>query len=101
MVTGKNISIILFLSIFRSQFLSHQKISVATKDTAELNLKHVKQNVITNYRIIDQNGAYKSLHVQARVAILVTLVTMQLPIVYLICTWAVVQTDKDNSLNDK
>ena len=45
MVTGKKV--IVFLSIFSSQFLSHQKISVTTKDTAELNVKHVKHNVIS------------------------------------------------------
>ena len=49
-VTGKKV--ILFLSIFySSQFLSHQKTSVTTKDTAELNLKHVKHNVITTKSI--------------------------------------------------
>ena len=80
-VTGK---IILFFSIFGSRFLWHQKISVTTKDTAEFNVKHVKHNVIT-YHKIDQNGAHKSLHVQVRVAIIVTMVTVQLPIFYLIC----------------
>ena len=49
MVTGKKV--IVFLSIFSSQFLSHQKISVTTKDTAELNVKHVKHNVITTKSI--------------------------------------------------
>ena len=40
-----------FLSIFNSQFLSHLKISVTTKDTAELNVKHVKHNVISTKSI--------------------------------------------------
>ena len=49
-VTGRKV--ISFLSIFGSRFLSHQKIlSVTTKDTAELNLKHVKLNVITTQSI--------------------------------------------------
>ena len=48
-VTGKKV--IVFLSIFSSQFLSHQKISVTTKDTAELNVKHVKHNVISTKSI--------------------------------------------------
>ena len=38
-VTGKKI--VSFLSIFGSQFLSRQKVSVATEDTAELDVKHV------------------------------------------------------------
>ena len=51
-VTGKKVILIVFLSIFySSQFLSHQKISVTTKDTAELNVKHVKHNVITTKSI--------------------------------------------------
>ena len=38
----------LFLSNIGSQFLSDQKVlSVTTKDTAELNVKHVRHNVIT------------------------------------------------------
>ena len=36
-VTGRKV--ILFLSIFVSQFLSHQKISVTTEDAAELNVR--------------------------------------------------------------
>ena len=48
-VTGKKV--ILFVSIFWSQFLSHQKISVTTEDTAELIIKHVKHNVITTKSI--------------------------------------------------
>ena len=44
LVTGRKV--ILFVSIFGSQFLSHQKISVTTKDTAESNVKHIKHNVI-------------------------------------------------------
>ena len=77
MVTGRKV--ILFVYIFGSQFLWHQKKTVTTEDTAELDvkLKHVKHNVITKKKI-DQNGARKSLHVQVRVAILVTMVTMQL-----------------------
>ena len=43
-VTGRKV--ILFVSIFGSQFLSHQQISVTTEDTAELNVKHVKYNII-------------------------------------------------------
>ena len=38
-------------TIFCSHFLSHQKISVTTKDTAELNVKHDKPNVITTKSI--------------------------------------------------
>ena len=52
MVTGRKL--ISFLSIFGSQFLSHKKIlsaSVTTEDTAELNVKHVKHNVITTKSI--------------------------------------------------
>ena len=49
MVTGSKL--ILFVSIFGSPFLSHQKISVTNKDTAELNVKHVKHNVITTKSI--------------------------------------------------
>ena len=95
MVTGRKV--ISFLSIFGSQFLSHQKISVSTKDTAELNVKHVKYNVKhvktqRNYHKIDQNSARKSLHVQVRVAIIVTMVTIK-PFVFCpICTWSVMQT---------
>ena len=45
--------VILFVYIFGSQFLWHQKISVTTEETAELNvkLKHVKHNVITTKSI--------------------------------------------------
>ena len=51
-VTGKKVILIIFLSIFySSQFLLHQKISVTTKDTAELNVKNVKHNVITTKSI--------------------------------------------------
>ena len=71
MVTGRKV--ISFVSIFGSHFLSHQKTQ-------------------RNYHKIDQNGARKSLHVQVRVAIFVTMVTMQYFAFYLICTWAVVQT---------
>ena len=49
MVTGRKV--ISFVSIFGSHFLSHQKISVTSKDTAELNVKHVKPNVITTKSI--------------------------------------------------
>ena len=49
-VTGRKL--ISYLSIFGSQFLSHQKIlSVTTEDTAELNEKHVKHKVITTKSI--------------------------------------------------
>ena len=63
-VTGKKV--IVFLSIFRRQFLSHQKIlSVTTKDTAELNVKHVKHNVITTKPI--KMTFQQSLHVHVLV----------------------------------
>ena len=101
MVTGKKV--IVFLSIFSSQFLSHQKISVTTKDTAELNVKHVKHNVITTKSIKIALVIYIcTCRFVYSVAIFVTMVTMQSFALYLICTWAVVLTDRqNNSLNYK
>ena len=79
MVTGKKV--IVFLSIFGSQFLLHQKIS-GTKIQAQ-RYRHSRIKCKTcqtqrNYHKIDQNGACKSLRVQVRVAlaIFVTMVTM-------------------------
>ena len=46
---AENARNILFLSIFGSQFLSHQKISVTTKDTAEFNVI-VKHVITTKWR---------------------------------------------------
>ena len=93
-VTGRKV--ILFLSIFGSQFLSHQKISVTTKDTAEFNVKHVQHNVITT-KSIKMALANRC----TCLAILVPMVTMQPFAFNLICTWAVVQTIiyRNNSLN--
>ena len=94
LITGRKV--ILFVIIFGSQFLWHQKISVTTEDTAELNVKQVKHNVITTKSIKMALANLAQLYVQVRVVILVTMVTIRLPIFYLffflICTWAVVQT---------
>ena len=50
-VTGRKV-IVFYLSLVVSfEFLLHQKISVTTKDTAELNVKHVKHNVISTKSI--------------------------------------------------
>ena len=49
MVTGRKV--ILFLFVLGSQLGRHQKISVTTKDTAELNEKYIKHNVITTKSI--------------------------------------------------
>ena len=50
-VTGRKV-IVFYLSLVVSfEFLLHQKISVTTKDTAELNVKHVKHTVITTKSI--------------------------------------------------
>ena len=91
-VTGRKV--ILFSFIFGSQFLSHQKISVLTKDTAELNVKPVKHNVITTKSIKMALGNLCTCTVQVRVVFLVTMVTMLPFAFYLICTWAVIQKQK-------
>ena len=50
-VTGRKL-IVFYLSLVDSfEFLLHQKISVTTKDTAELNVKLVKHTVITTKSI--------------------------------------------------
>ena len=58
---------------------------------------------ITSYdNKFDQNVACKSLHVRVRILsiTLVTMVAMQLPISisHLICTWAVVYTDRQTKI---
>ena len=73
-VTGRKF--ILFFSIFGSQVLSHQKISVTTKDTAELNVKHVKHNVNTTKSIKMALVNICTCRFGYSVAILVTMVTM-------------------------
>ena len=80
-------------NVLGSQFLSHQKISVTTKDTAELNVKHVKHNVITTKSIKMALVNICTCRFVYSVAIFVTMVTIQLLIFYLICTWAVVHTN--------
>ena len=83
-VTGRNV--VLFLSIFGSQFLSHHNISVTTKHTAELTVKHVKHNVITTKSIKMALVNLCTCRFVYSVAIILTTVTMQSFAFYLICT---------------
>ena len=67
MITRRKV--ILSVSIFGSQFLSYHyyiKTSVSTKDSAELNITHVKHNEITTKS--KKNRVRKSLHVQVRIS---------------------------------
>ena len=78
-VTGRKV-IVFYLSLVVSfEFLLHQKISVTTKDTAELNVKHVtvKHNVITTKSIKMALVNICTCRFVYSVAIFVTMVTMQ------------------------
>ena len=80
--------ILFFMYLWWSDFIASKNIRHNWRYSR---IKYKTRQAQRNYHKIDQNGARKSLHVQVRVSILVTMVTMQLPSFYLICTWAVVQ----------